>query len=430
MDEPQVDERQLDETGPEVRTAEGRDLRRLVEQLRERHGEISVLSHEQVRTGGLAGFFARESCRITYRVRATRAEPPHRDPAAELVEQADQLDRVETTSSSSSAQPDRAPLDRARPDRALSTADDDWHVEDALLDLLGSTDHRESALNGTAAELDFAQVLHTLTGGDDLELHLPSFEVLDPALDSLAVPPLDPRPQAPATGAGSATRQRMELLVQLREIGVPVLTGPAAGTDNVFQALADVLDELPAPPRPPRGAGELLVLVGDLAPTLRTAHAVAATLRLDPAGIRVAGHPGDPALALATRSPLTTPSAASDLRGELATAATPSVLVLASDGGPAQGEDPWAPAMLQALRPTAAWAVVDATGKTEDTRAWLRPLGADALCVHSSRHSASPATVWDLDLPVALLDGQPADTTAWAGLLFSLLRSGTRRGGA
>ncbi|WP_127783038.1 hypothetical protein [Rhodococcus sp. X156] len=421
-----------DTTG--VLTAEGSDVRRLVEQLRERHGDISVLSHERVRRGGVAGFFARESFRLTYRVQAAppapaevdpaaALEPAELDPVAALVADADRLDHVDTSSDG----------------RTLSASEDGWHVDDALLDLLGSTDHRESTLNGTPHELDFAQVLQNLVGGTSSPNDTGSFndhgsvngtghtsdgpdDVPDAGLLDL------PRsPAAPSVGGGAATRRRMEMLVQLRDLGVPVLTGPAAGTDNVFQALADILDELPPPPLPPRGAGELLVLVGDLAPSLRTAHAVAATLRLDPAGIRVAGHPGDPVLAHPGTPVMSTPAEATALRAELTTATTPAVLVLGTDGGPEHGEDPWGPAMLQALHPTVVWAVVDATSKTEDTRARLRPLGVDALCVHSSRRSTSPATVWDLDLPVALLDGRPADATAWAGLLFALLRTGARR---
>jgi hypothetical protein len=83
--------------------------------------------------------------------------------------------------------------------------------------------------------------------------------------------------------------------------------------------------------------------------------------------------------------------------------------------------------MIAALYPTAVWAVVDARWKTEDSRAQLDRLGrVDALAVHSAQLSASPASVWDLDLPLGLLDGRAASTFAWTGLLFPLLRGAAR----
>jgi len=50
----------------------------------------------------------------------------------------------------------------------------------------------------------------------------------------------------------------------------------------------------------------------------------------------------------------------------------------------------------------------------------LGPL--DGLAVFGLARTTSPATVWDLDLPVALLDGRPATRGAWAALLFDVLR--------
>ena len=115
------------------------------------------------------------------------------------------------------------------------------------------------------------------------------------------------------------------------------------------------------------------------------------------------------------------------LRTELRRADLPSIVVIATDATVAGPDDPWAAEMLAALCPTAVWAVVDARWKTEDSRAQLDRLGqVDALVVHSAQLSASPASVWDLDLPLGLLDGRAASTFAWTGLLFPLLRGGAR----
>jgi hypothetical protein len=97
-----------------------------------------------------------------------------------------------------------------------------------------------------------------------------------------------------------------------------------------------------------------------------------------------------------------------------------------ADDGLVGGEVPWCAQILAALQPTAVWAVVDATRKTADMRAELDRLGPiQALAVHSVTRTSSPATVWDTDIPVALLDGRPATTGAWAALLFDAMRTPT-----
>jgi hypothetical protein len=82
----------------------------------------------------------------------------------------------------------------------------------------------------------------------------------------------------------------------------------------------------------------------------------------------------------------------------------------------------WTAQVIAALAPCAVWVAVDAGRKNEDLRADLARLGPiDALVVNGAAHTASPATVWDLDLPVALLDGRRATPGAWAGLLLDAL---------
>jgi hypothetical protein len=224
-------------------------------------------------------------------------------------------------------------------------------------------------------------------------------------------------------------RARLEMLMQLRQIGVPVSVNPQADIHSLYEALESILDELPPAALPPRGAGEVLAIVGESAPALRAAHTCAAMLRIPRRGIRVAGlRP----LLDQSGSELDYPELigqpqALRLRTELSRADLPSIVVIATDVTEAGPEDPWAAEMLAALRPTAVWAVVDARWKTEDTRVELDRLGrVDALVVHSAQLSASPASVWDLDLPLALLDDRAASTFAWTGLLFRLLRTGAR----
>lgn len=214
--------------------------------------------------------------------------------------------------------------------------------------------------------------------------------------------------------------------MQLRQVGVPVSVNPRADTHSLYEALENILEELPAPAVLPRGAGEVLAVVGESGPALEAAHTCAAMLRIPRNSIGVAGLP-ERADAESDYPWISGQQEALRLRTELSRTDLPSIVVIATDATEAGSDDPWAAEMLAALRPTAVWAVVDARWKTEDSRAQLDRLGqVDALVVHSAQLSASPASVWDLDLPLGLLDGRAASTFAWTGLLFRLLRGGAR----
>ena len=216
------------------------------------------------------------------------------------------------------------------------------------------------------------------------------------------------------------------MLMQLRQVGVPVSVNPRADTHSLYEALENILEDLPAPAVPPRGAGQVLAVVGESGPALQAAHTCAAMLRIPQNSIGVAGLP-EHASAELDHPWISGQQEALRLRTELGRTDLPSIVVIATDATEAGSDDPWAAEMLAALRPTAVWAVVDARWKTEDSRAQLDRLGrVDALVVHSAQLSASPASVWDLDLPLGLLDGRAASTFAWTGLLFPLLRGGAR----
>lgn len=212
--------------------------------------------------------------------------------------------------------------------------------------------------------------------------------------------------------------------MQLRQVGVPVSVNPSSETHTVYQALEDILAELPAPAEPPRQAGAVLAIVGESTQALRAARTVAAMLRIPADTIGVAGLPPETSTGLCQ---LTGPVEAQRMRERLLTADTPSVVVIATDGASTGPSDPWVGQLLAALAPTASWAVIDARWKTEDSRGYLDRIGpVDALVVHSAELSSSPASVWDLDLPLALLDGRSPTTFAWTGLLSQVLASGAR----
>jgi hypothetical protein len=243
-----------------------------------------------------------------------------------------------------------------------------------------------------------------------------------------------PDPVATVTQmASSPARARLDILMQLREVGVPVGINPRSETHNIYQAMEDVLSELPPAPALPGGAGDVIALVGELTPALRTATAVAQQLRVPVSAIWIAGLEGHPAQTLlgdGRHRLITGAPHALELQTELRSADVPAIVVVVTDSVEAAPEDLWAAQLLAGLAPTVTWLMVDATGKPEDERAKLDRVGGPgvvgALAVHSARISASPATTWDLGLPIALLDGRPASTFTWASLLFGALHTGAR----
>ncbi|MCW2523676.1 MAG: flhF, partial [Frankiales bacterium] len=238
--------------------------------------------------------------------------------------------------------------------------------------------------------------------------------------------------------SNSPARARLDVLMQLRDVGVPIGINPRSETHDIYQAMEDVLAELPTAPALPRAGGEIIALVGELTPALRTATTIAQQLRIPAAAIWVAGIEGHPVQALPGFEAAGGPQHrsihgaqhAGALQAELRAGDVPAIVVVVTDSVEGDPQDAWAGDLLAALAPTVTWLMVDATAKPDDERAKLDRLGGsaivDALAVHSARISTSPATTWDLGLPIALLDGRPANTFTWSSLLFGALHSGAR----
>lgn len=88
----------------------------------------------------------------------------------------------------------------------------------------------------------------------------------------------------------------------------------------------------------------------------------------------------------------------------------------------------WASQMLATLAPTTTWVVVDATVKTSDIQTWMDGLGrVDALVLERVDETSTPASVLELGLPVALIEGRRATPEAWAALLSERLQEGWLR---
>jgi hypothetical protein len=104
------------------------------------------------------------------------------------------------------------------------------------------------------------------------------------------------------------------------------------------------------------------------------------------------------------------------------------VVVVATDAT-ADGADPtglvdqqWAADIVTALAPDHTLAVVDATAKAADVRALFASLGGvSSVAVVGAARTASPAALWQLEAPVAIIDGRRATRGTWAALLIDRL---------
>lgn len=403
-----------------------------------------ILYQDRVRRGGIFGFFTKEVHRVAYELTGDTTQP---------TASVDLVSNPDDTGPTPSTEVDSAELDSAAA---------------GLEQLLASADALETCANDVppTPTQDFAAVLSALaatapsrgdTAPSDNAVAAPEPSTAQPTATSQPVPAAQPVvaralidvaslrgdrieagglrdasvPRTEHTARPDA-RARLDLLMQLRQIGVPVSVNPRGEAHTLYEALEEILTELPAPAEPPRAAGSVLALVGDAIPTLTAARTVAATLRIPESTVAVAGLSElvTGAVESAAGVGYRVPGGASEtgrLRTELMLSESPSIVVLATDGADANPHDPWVVDTLAALRPSTVWAVLDARWKIEDCRALLGRLGrVDGIVVHSAQLSGSPASVWDLDVPVALLDGRPATTFAWAGLLLSRLGADAR----
>lgn len=429
---------------------EGSDLSELMGQVRAEFGPAArIVRAERVRTGGLAGFFARERYELTIDVPDAPAAPAPslRARRAALAAQSGTpgLSGMDALLAAADAA-DGAPALEPAPSRPgpedpprVSTG------EAAFADLLDQM--RE--LSGLPAEERVVEVAAAddEPGGYDRAGRLRSGaapveptapDAGDPAARSFApLTPADARPTAPAresdparpAAPGPVTR------AHLADLGVPehLLTVVGDGPVQLSRLLAAV----PSAPALPRDPGSVLVVVGLPEDALRVAellvlrHTGGGTVvragDLDPSAGRRTTSAARTTVELEAARRLATPAAAARWRSQLDPHAELTVVAVGVTAG--RNRESAAADLILALDPTQVWAVADARSKPRDCTRWLAAVGAgrrvDALAVTGLFDTSEPGTVLGLPVPVAWIDGVPASRMAWAAALGEHLPAGT-----
>lgn len=363
---------------------EGSDLAELMAHVQAEFGPSArIVRAERVRTGGVAGFFAKERFELTVDVPEQPTLRPHGlrgVPTPVVPPEADSIEDLLDAADAFDALPDGSVV----PFEGLDVMDDEEldPVEEPL----------PSVSTGSASFAGILEQVRALAGA--------------PAPADIEVAP--PPPEDP-------------LRASLRGIGVPEFLLGGSGPVT----LPAVLARVPAAPALPRTPGSVVVVVGEQSDVDAVALLLSERLRLEPSATCAAGARSG-GRARTGRVGVAKAATADELASWLDRVATgPQVGVVALAVGPDAADRADAADLLRTCGAAQVWAVVDARTKTADATRWMAevggPDGIDAVAVRGLFDTTQPGTVLDLGAPVVWVDGIPATTVAWAAALGQAL---------
>lgn len=390
---------------PQRRQLEGPDLEGLLEQVKAEYGDSArIVQAEKVRTGGLAGFFARERFHIDVEIDGSNGA----------------ADRTSDAATDVVAVP--SPL----PDAAPRT----------LLELVDRVSEQERAAAGPPARERVARVSTESPSFEAVLAALRREEVADPTAEPPADPTAEPpveavagaaeRPgaavTAPVTGPPTAAPRAALALVREPDLGLPapVLAAAAEQPDDPYAVLLGWLRTVPTVPPPAYARGQIIAVAGELPAALRVAGVLAEELAADPGAVVVAVPSGDPVRGVPARRRVTDPAELAKRRVRWARRPDSTIVVVSAPL--ALRPAGWAAAALAAVAPTFTWGVAQATTKPDDVSAWSRRIGGvDALAVDNVEATGDPAAVLRGPIPVGMVDGRRSSPGLWAALLADRL---------
>ena len=211
----------------------------------------------------------------------------------------------------------------------------------------------------------------------------------------------------------------MHDLRDLRDLGLPRTMLPAREQGDLLSVLVSGLRSLPPAPRLPLASGTVVAVVGEGESAWDAALQVARSMGLDEKSLAYLTAGGAPARIAPARRITDLEQLQARLE-RWRKRASPTIVVV--DAPMSVKAAAWSRHAIGALGAAAVWLVVPATRKTEDVARWASRLGrVDGLVVTDVDASTDPASVLQLNIPVAWLDGRPATAGAWAGLLVDRL---------
>lgn len=392
---------------PSRRRFEGTDVEALLDEVHKELGpDAQIVEANKLRKGGLGGFFARETFEI---VAEPGVSPAAGDTSAIRMPHADRT-------------VDEEPAGGAPDGPALSTesasfaeildrlARDTIEDEDPDPDDPPAVVARPAVLRRNAADARGAY-----TQPEPVALAAQGARVHEwPSLEDLEARDRDTAPAAPVVPARSAGERS-----PLVRLGLPAALVPQPGSGRDVQvALARRLQALPTAPEIPTAPGSVIAIVGNGTESVRVARRLASELSVDPDDVVVASRANDeqlpPWLHVADAGSAAQRRRAWWRRGRLT--------LVAVDNTETTDDAAWTRGVLDAIEPTLAWGVVDATRKPEDVAAWADKLGAlDAIALENIRATVSPAAILHVGIPVASIDGRRATPERWAQVLATRL---------
>lgn len=352
---------------PTQRTFDGATLEDALAKVTAELGRGARITHaEKVRTGGVAGFFARERFEVIVDLDDQPAAPapaPAPSGPRSLLDLADEVSR-------------RDQHGTATPERSPSPSP--------------STEGRT-----------FREVLQSMAGDSGF------FET------STDTGHTDPAP-APAADAAIAIGDTVGY--SLVALGLPddLVAAEPAGL-SAAQRLLGVLEKMPvAAPVVPR-PGAVLAVVGDEDVATEAAIHMADQLGQSAGDVIMCGVTRRSFRALGTGSDEMASALAQWRESD-----APVVVAVCPPAG-AKGAA-WARDVIDTLGADTVWAAVRADRKPEDVASSVRRLGRiDALAVGGCDQTCSPAAVLTTGIPVASLEGRRATPAAWTALLVDRL---------
>jgi hypothetical protein len=411
---------------------EGPSIETVLARVRDEHGPgARIVAADKVRSGGIAGFFARERYVISVQVDSSGDDvlaPPETaeravDAPGTLLELADAIDAAEAADERVVLSTAGMPGSALAVDALLSSA----MASNARLAVVNPVLSTESpsfaaVLAGWASAADCAPVpavptvyavstVPTVPTVPTVQaVYATDREFVPATLTRVTTPP--PQVQVP----GDIDRRLLALGLP-REIVEKV--GETTGgslRERLAGAFADLLPELPSLDLQP---GDVHVIAGAGRAAFELAGALAKHVKLDPNQVLLAAP-----TALGTGvNPAHLLSGPADARRRSARLQRADVATIVAVDAPCDGESAvWARSVADALGARTVWALVEATSKPADIADHLSGLGRlDGIAVQATGATRDPATVLrpvlDLGLPTVLLEGHVGNAQAWANLI-------------